>query len=109
MAKYYGAVGYAVTTEVAPGVYDTEVITERKYTGDVLQATRRGEQGEHLNDDLNVTNRLSIVADAYAYEHVFAMRYAEWMGVCWKVNSVEIQHPRLILNIGGVYNGPRPT
>ncbi|MCD8090085.1 MAG: hypothetical protein LUD81_05590 [Clostridiales bacterium] len=103
MAKFYGSIGYGETTETSPGVWE-EVITERKYFGDVLQFTRRWENGQGLNDDLNISNKISIVADPFAYEHFHTMRYAEWLGAKWKVSSVEVAYPRLILNIGGVYN-----
>lgn len=108
MAKFYGAVGYGVTVDKGDGVWD-QTITERLYYGDVLRNTRKWEKGEHLNDNLNVANSISIVADAYAYEHFFAIRYVEWMGTKWKVSDVEVDRPRLILTIGGVYNGPEES
>lgn len=103
MAKYHGLIGYAEQVETAPGVY-TEVITEREYSGDVLRNIRRLERGEGLNDDLNVNNSLSIVADAYATKHFFSIRYATWMGAKWKVTSAEANFPRLVLTLGGLYN-----
>lgn len=106
MAKFYGEIGYAETVETAPGVYDASHITKRMYYGDVIRNTRRWDRGEGANDDLNVNNTISIVADAYAYNHFFAIRYISWMGARWKVTNVEVQAPRLLLTIGGVYNGP---
>ena len=103
MAKYCGNVGYAETVETSPGVFK-ETITVRKYYGDVIRNTRRLESGDHVNDNVNVNNTISIVADAYANLHFFAIRYVEWMGSKWKVSSVEVQRPRLILTIGGIYN-----
>lgn len=103
MAKFYGAIGYVEFVDKGLGVWE-EVTTERKYTGDILRNTRRWENGQTLNDNLNINNQFSIVADAYAYEHFFAMRYISWMGTLWKVTNVEVQRPRLILTIGGVYN-----
>lgn len=104
MAKFYGKIGYAETSETSPGVY-TEAIKERSYYGDIIRNVRRLENSEHLNDDVNVSNSISIVADAYANENIFAMRYVEWMGARWKVTNVEVQRPRLILTVGGVWNG----
>lgn len=104
MAKFYGSVGYAETQETAPGVW-TEVISERIYRGDIIRNTRRLDGSEYLNDNISVQNQISIVADAYAYEHFFDIRYVKWMGVDWKVSSVEVQRPHLILTLGGVYNG----
>ena len=104
MAKFYGKIGYdAGTLETSPGVWE-EQLEERSYYGDVVRGTRRLESGESINDNINVSNQISIVADAYAYEHIFAMRYIEWAGAKWKITDVEIQRPRLILTIGGLYN-----
>lgn len=105
MAKFFGAVGYGETVESAPGVWD-DVITEREYFGDVVRNARGLQEGDKVNDDISVDNSLSIVADAYAREHFFAMRYVRWAGALWKVSHVEVQSPRLILRLGGVYNGP---
>lgn len=104
MAKYYGRIGFAETVETTPGVWD-EVITERNYYGDVIRNSRRWENGESLNDNLIISNSISIVADDYAYTHFAYIRYVEWMGVLWKPTNVEIQRPRIILQVGGVYNG----
>lgn len=104
MAKFCDKVGYGVTVETAPGVYDQQIV-ERTYYGDIIRNTRRYDRGEWLNDDLNVENKISIVADAYAYDHFFAIRYVRWMGTLWKVSSVDVESPRLILTLGGVYNG----
>ena len=106
MAKFFGAVGYGVTTEVADGVWE-DTITEKSYFGEVIRNTRRLQDGEKVNDDLSVNNSISIVADAYASEHFFAIRYVEWAGTLWKVSDVEVQRPRLLLRLGGVYNGPK--
>jgi hypothetical protein len=103
MAKFYGEIGYAETVETVPGVWK-EQITKRRYFGDVLRNVGKVRDGENLNDDLVLDNRLSIVADPFAYEKFHSMRYVEWMGALWKITSVEVQRPRLILTIGGVYN-----
>jgi len=105
MAKYYGEIGYAVTKETVSGVWEEE-ITERKHYGDVLRNFRRQTQGDKVIPDLTVSNAISIVADAYANEHFFAIRYIKWAGAYWLVSNVEVRSPRLILTLGGVYNGP---
>ena len=107
MAKFYGEIGYGETVETPPGsgVY-VDDISERKYYGDVVRNTRKLQEGEYLNNDLSVSNSISIVADAYANEHFFAIRYIKWAGTLWTVSDVEVQSPRLILRLGGVYNGP---
>jgi hypothetical protein len=106
MAKFYGEIGYGETVEIAPGVWDDNIV-ERKYYGDVARNTRKLTEGESVNDDLSVNNSISIVADAYANEHFFAIRYIRWAGTLWKVSDVEVQSPRLLLRLGGVYNGPK--
>lgn len=103
MAKFSGVVGYAETVETSPGVW-TEQFTEHKYFGDVIRNTRKLDSGEYVNDDISVGNSISILADAYAYEHFFAMRYVQWMGAFWTITDVEVKRPRLILRLGGVYN-----
>ena len=104
MARYYGRIGYAETVETAPSVWE-KVIVERNYYGDVIRDIVRTENGSSLNDDLKINNSISIVADDYAYKHFAYICYVEWMGTLWKPSSVEIQRPRIILQIGGVYNG----
>lgn len=104
MAKFYGPVGYGVTTETSPGVW-TPGIEERMYSGTVIQNGRRTSQGLSTNDNLDVSNRISILADPYAMNHFHTIKYVKWYGAYWKVTTVDVQYPRLILNIGGVYNG----
>ena len=101
--KFYGKIGYIDTTETRPGVYE-EVATERDYYGDVNRKISRWQTADKLNDDLNVNNEISIVADQYAYQHFSLIHYVIWEGVKWKINTITVQHPRLILEIGGVYN-----
>lgn len=104
MTKFFGKVGYADTVKTAPGVY-TEQIVEKPYYGDVTKTARRLEgSSDSVNDKITVSNTISIVADAYANEHFFAIRYVCWAGCRWKVSNVEVQRPRLILTLGGVYN-----
>ena len=104
MAKFYGKVGYAETVETALGVWE-EVIRTRKYYGDVQRYVRKLDNSSNVNDDVTVGNIISIIADAEAVDHFFAIRYVEWMGAKWKVTNVEVTPPRLILTLGGVYNG----
>lgn len=114
MAKFYGPIGYGVTVEESysdgtgethtNGVW-TPAIVEKYYSGNVIQNSRRISAGESTNDNIDISNRISILADPYAMQHFHTIKYVKWMGAYWKVTSVEVQHPRLILSIGGVYNG----
>lgn len=104
MAKYYGVIGYAETVETAPGVYE-EQITERNYYGELVRNTRRLQTSDRVNDNINIANEISIIADPFATQNFHAMRYIEFMGAKWKITNVEVRYPRLILTIGGLYNG----
>lgn len=108
MARFFGRVGYGFTVETKPGVWVDEIV-EEEYFGDVVRIQRNLREEDKLNFDLNVQNSISIVADAYANEHFFAIRYVEWSGVLWTVTAVEVQSPRLLLRLGEVYNGPTPA
>lgn len=103
MAKFFGKIGYGVTEEVKPGVWKNR-ITEREYFGDLTRNTRRLESASQVNDNINISNEISIVADPFAYENFHSMLYAEYNGAKWRISSVEVQYPRLILSIGGLYN-----
>lgn len=108
MARFYGAVGYALDpVETGPGIWKEQTV-ERKYFGDVLRNTRQLQETGKVNKDISVGNSISIVADAYANNHFHAIRYVEWAGALWTVDDVEVQSPRLLLRLGGVYNGERP-
>lgn len=101
--KWYGKIGYAETVETKPGVWE-EQITERPYYGDLNRNNRKLVSSGNVNDDINIANEISIVADPFAYQNFHSMRYAEFMGALWKITSVDVQHPRLTLTIGGLYN-----
>lgn len=109
MAKFYDKVGYGVSVEspAGSGIWVDE-ITEYSYFGDVIRNTRKLDNGESLNNDITVNNSISIVADQYAIEHFFLIKYVRWAGVLWTVTNVEVRSPRLILSLGSVYNGPTP-
>lgn len=107
MAKFFGPIGYAESKEIRPGVHQ-DVITERFYRGDVIRNTRRLQTTDKVNDDIEITNQISILADPFANGNFHAMRYVGFMGAKWKITNVDVEYPRLILTIGGVYNGPGP-
>lgn len=105
MAKFFGVIGYAETIEVSPGTY-IDRITERNYYGELIRdASRWAQSQSSVNDNLNINNRVSILADPYAVDNCRSIKYVEFMGTKWKVTDVEVQYPRLILSVGGVYNG----
>lgn len=104
MAKYYGNIGFTETVETEPGIWE-EQIKEYPYYGDLVSNTSRHQSSGGVNDDINISNNISIVADPYANENFHHMQYAEYMGTKWKITNVEVKYPRLILTVGGVFNG----
>ena len=103
MAKFCGVIGYALTVETEPGIYKEQII-ENQYFGDVIRNSRRLQERSKVNDDINISNQISIIADPFANNNFHAMRYVEFMGAKWKITDVEVQYPRLLLTIGGLYN-----
>ena len=104
MARFFGNVGYVISTNPSPGVYDQESIS-REYFGDEIKSGSRWKSGDAINDDVIISNEISIVADPFAYTNFSDIRWVEWMGNKWKVESIRIDRPRLILSLGGIYNG----
>lgn len=102
--KFCGKIGYAESVETTPGVW-TEQITERTYFGDIVRNTRKLQPAGQVNDNVNISNEISIVADPFAHQNFHLMRYVEYLGTKWKIGNVEVQYPRLILSIGGLHNG----
>ena len=104
MAKWFGKIGFAEQAKTAPGVYTDEIVF-REYYGDVIRNTRRLQSTDQVNDDISISNEISIVADPYAMNNFHSMRWVELMGTKWKAVSVDVQHPRLIISLGEVWNG----
>ncbi len=102
--KWYGKIGYALTEDNGDGVW-TPIMTWKQYYGDVQRFSRRIEGGQTVNDNLNISNTISIIADPYAFKNVGYMKCSEWMGTLWEISSIDISYPRMVLSIGGVYNG----
>ncbi len=104
MAKFHGIVGFVSFEETSPGIH-SEVPTEKWYKGNIIRGNPRWEQGDQPISDLSIGNQVSIVADAYALANFPNARYAEWLGTKWNITSFEVRRPRIIMNLGGVYNG----
>lgn len=105
MAKFYGPIGYVETVETEPGIYK-EIVTEYNASGDWARNSGKFQTDpDTVNSNPNMSNELSIISDPYSSNHFLNIRYVGFMGTKWKVTSVEVKYPRLILTIGGVYNG----
>lgn len=104
MAKYHGKIGFIIMAETKPGVYVPEV-TESDYYGDILRKSVRLQVAENVNDNTKINHQISIISDAFANDHLDCIKYAMWMGKAWKVTSIDVNYPRLILTLGDVYTG----
>lgn len=105
MAKFYGIIGFGVSEETSPGVWIDDVV-ERSYTGDMVQNAQRWRDAEDkVNPDTNIADRISIIGDAFAMQNISSMKYVKWRGSTWSVKTIVAQPPRLIMDIGGLYNG----
>ena len=105
MAKFVGKIGYAIETEVKPGVWKCKMQTV-KYFGDVIRnSVRQSSNSDSINDDIIINNQFSIISDPFANNNFHTMKYIEYMGTKWKITNVEVQYPRLLITVGGVYNG----
>lgn len=104
MAKFFGKIGFAETVETAQSVWSPQ-FKEREYYGDFIRKSRRIQKSnESTNDNISLGNDISIVADSYANENIYAMRYVEFEGNKWTIDSAELEYPRIQLSIGGIYH-----
>lgn len=104
MSKFSGIIGFGETMETVPGVLVPTITERRRYFGDLIKNYISTQSSGNLNDDINISNQISIVSDNFLRENFNTIKYVEFMGVKWKISSIDIQYPRLILSLGGVYN-----
>lgn len=107
MAKFHGIIGFVTTVEDSenPGIWKEETV-ERTYRGELLKVNKKLQSSSNtVNDSVTISTEISIVADPYANNNMFAMRYVVFGGAKWKIESVGVEYPRLKLSIGGLYNG----
>lgn len=107
MTRFFGKVGYSHPVR-SNGVVE-DVITEHSYAGDELRNTRYFAQGDTVLGKVTFQTRISVIADAFALENYRDIVYVNWEGTLWIVESVTTERPRLILLLGGKYNGPGPS
>lgn len=101
--KWSGKIGFVETKETRPGVWEN-VTTERNFYGDVIRDIRKNQSSGQVNDDINISNRIRIVSNSFVRDNLSFMKYIEFMGAKWKITDVEVQYPRLVLTIGGLWN-----
>lgn len=109
MGKYYGKIGFTTTSETDTSVWISEISEERYYRGDIIKNYSKTESDASINDSVTINNRISIISDDFAYKNMSRMAYAEWRGIYWKIKSIEFNHPRLILTLGGLYDKETET
>lgn len=103
MAKFHGKIGYVLPVETEPGIWDEQIIT-KEYYGDLVQNRSKYQSSGGVNDNIAMANSISIVADPFASENFQHMRYVEYLGAKWKISDAEVQYPRIVLTVGGVYH-----
>jgi hypothetical protein len=108
MTRFFDKVGYGIPSTQVDGVWSDSIV-ERAYYGDVLETMTSNEEADKVNNDIRLQQRVSVVADGFALENFSRIKYVSWMGSLWAVISVRVERPRLILALGGIYDGPRPT
>lgn len=106
MDKFIGMIGFVSNVEIEDGITEDEV-TERKYRGDILKNNQRFNTTNTTSGEIKISNRFSIIADSYAFDHIADIRYLTWRGNRWIVEYIDIEYPRLVMSIGGLYNGPQ--
>ena len=104
MPKFFGKIGFVITSEKSPGVWEDNT-TERNYFGDVIKTYKKTQSSDGVNDNITLSNAISIIADPFTNENLHSIAYVEFMGAKWKITNVEVQRPRLLLTLGDVYNG----
>lgn len=106
MARFHDKVGFLIpTSDLETGMASSEPV-ERPYYGRILEHTRRWSSNEHVNDDLVLSNQIAITANDYAFKHMSSIAYVHWMHGWWKVESIRVKAPEIVLTLGGVWNGP---
>ena len=102
--KWFGKIGYGIDTETAPGVWEQEFV-ERDYYGEIREINSHWDRTDTLNDEMKINCKISIIADEFALNQFPFIKYCEYNGHKWKVSDISPKHPRLILTLGGLYNG----
>lgn len=104
MAKFSGLVGYVTTEQTTPGVW-LPVETPKRMRGDIIRQSSSRQNDDKVNSDVSLNHRISLVGDAYSFGNYYNIRWIEVDGLKWEVTGIEIQRPRIIVTLGGPYNG----
>ena len=107
MGVFYGPIGFVTVSENPPdsGIWE-EIPEERMYRGEIVRNSRKWESTDQVNKNLNISNTISIIIDPYLSNNINTIRYIKWLNSYWEITSIDVEYPRMVLSIGGVYNGP---
>lgn len=104
MAKFAGLVGYVTQEETVPGVW-SPVDNPRMMKGDVIRQVSNYQDDGKVNGNITLNHRVSLIGDAYAFGNYYNIKWIELDGYKWEISSVEISRPRIIVSLGGLWNG----
>ena len=102
MTRCSGNIGYALVAETQPGVW-TEEVVDKKYYGEVVTDNRKFTDQNQINDNLNISNNISVVSNKFMLDNMSYMKYITFLKSKWKISSVDIKPPRIIITMGGLY------
>lgn len=109
MARFHGKVGFVIYVDNQETGIAGEQVVEKTFFGKVIEHSRRWQTSDMVTDDLQLGNQIAITANDFVYKYASAICYCEWMGGLWKVTGIRVKRPEIILTLGGVYNGARPS
>ena len=104
MAKWSANIGFNTLVETEPGYWEEQIV-EKHYTGDVITHSIKRQNSESVNQNINISSSISIIANPFANKHCSEMTYITYMGAKWKISDISPEFPRLKLTIGDLYNG----
>lgn len=112
MSKWCGKIGLAICAEEDPennpGVW-TDIIKEVPAKGEIIKTSYRYQSNtDSTNDDISLNMSLSIISNTYLTNNFQSIKYITYKNGVWSVTGVSLENRRLILSIGGIYNGERP-
>lgn len=109
MGRFSGKIGFSIPNETSPGIFESDIVEKGPYYGNVIRSSRYNTTTDGENDMFNISNQISVIADEFIYSNLSRMKYIYYLGIKWKITNAEVARPRLLLTIGGVYNGPKTT
>lgn len=101
--KWFGKVGYRIDASLNEFA-DSEQYVEKEYYGDIIRNYKKDRSDSTINDEFSISNQIRILADPFMTENFSKIRYITFMNSKWKIASVDVQWPALILDLGGLFN-----